>query len=63
LLKDHPTPTDAEIDTALNGNLCRCGTYLRIRKAIHTAATLHANAPNRAAELTRDEATAAEGGL
>jgi isoquinoline 1-oxidoreductase alpha subunit len=63
LLKDHPTPTDEQIDTALNGNLCRCGTYLRIRKAIHTAATLHANAPTRTAELTSDEATTAEGGL
>jgi isoquinoline 1-oxidoreductase alpha subunit len=31
-------PTDAEIDTAMNGNVCRCGTYLRIREAIHLAA-------------------------
>ena len=37
LAKNHH-PTDAEIDTALNGNLCRCGTYLRIRKAVQTAA-------------------------
>ena len=35
-----PKPTDADIDTAMNGNLCRCGTYLRIREAIHRAATL-----------------------
>lgn len=38
LLKNTPKPTDADIDTALAGNLCRCGTYLRIRKAIHSAA-------------------------
>ena len=38
LLRDHPTPTDAEIDAAMDGNLCRCGTYNRIRRAIHRAA-------------------------
>ncbi len=38
LLKEHPHPTDEEIDTAMNGNLCRCGTYVRVRKAIHAAA-------------------------
>ncbi len=38
LLKSNPTPTDADIDTAMAGNLCRCGTYVRIRKAIHAAA-------------------------
>ncbi len=38
LLKSKPTPTDADIDTAMTGNLCRCGTYVRIRKAIHAAA-------------------------
>ncbi|HJZ41064.1 MAG TPA: (2Fe-2S)-binding protein [Bacteroidales bacterium] len=40
LLKQHPKPTDLEIDTAMQGNLCRCGTYQRIRKAIHVAADL-----------------------
>jgi aerobic-type carbon monoxide dehydrogenase small subunit (CoxS/CutS family) len=40
LLARKPNPTDADIDSAMNGNLCRCGTYLRIRKAIHKAATL-----------------------
>src|SRR5678816_611596 len=40
LLAKTPKPTDADIDTAMNGNLCRCGTYLRIREAIHRAATL-----------------------
>ena len=39
LLAKNPSPTDADIDTAMNGNLCRCGTYLRIRKAIHRAAS------------------------
>ncbi|HEX6049098.1 MAG TPA: (2Fe-2S)-binding protein [Gemmatimonadaceae bacterium] len=38
LLKRTPNPTDAQIDTAMNGNICRCGTYLRIREAIHKAA-------------------------
>jgi isoquinoline 1-oxidoreductase alpha subunit len=38
LLKSKPTPTDGDIDAAMNGNLCRCGTYIRIRKAIHAAA-------------------------
>jgi isoquinoline 1-oxidoreductase subunit alpha len=40
LLKKTPKPNDAEIDAAMDGNLCRCGTYLRIRKAIHRAAEM-----------------------
>ncbi len=40
LLAKTAKPTDAQIDQAMNGNLCRCGTYLRIRKAVHLAATL-----------------------
>ncbi|MCU7550379.1 (2Fe-2S)-binding protein [Chitinophagaceae bacterium LB-8] len=40
LLKRIPKPTDADIDAAMQGNLCRCGTYQRIRKAIHRAAEL-----------------------
>ncbi len=40
LLKKNPNPTDADIDLAMDGNLCRCGTYTRIRKAIHRAAEL-----------------------
>ena len=39
LLKDNPAPSDAEIDVAMNGNICRCGTYTRIKKAIKTAST------------------------
>jgi len=42
LLKTKPKPTDADIDTAMQGNLCRCGTYQRIRKAIHRASELMA---------------------
>lgn len=38
LLAENPKPTDADIDAAMNGNLCRCGTYPRIRAAIHAAA-------------------------
>lgn len=38
LLNNNPDPTDDDIDDAMSGNLCRCGTYKRIRKAIHAAA-------------------------
>jgi aerobic-type carbon monoxide dehydrogenase small subunit (CoxS/CutS family) len=44
LLAHSPHPTDTEIDTAMSGNLCRCGTYPRIRQAIQLAAA-HAGAP------------------
>jgi len=37
LLNDNPSPSDDEIDAAMNGNICRCGTYLRIKAAIKTA--------------------------
>lgn len=40
LLKDTPKPTDEDIDTAMDGNLCRCATYARIRKAIHRASEM-----------------------
>jgi isoquinoline 1-oxidoreductase alpha subunit len=40
LLTQTPQPTDAEIDAAMSGNICRCGTYQRIRAAIHRAAAL-----------------------
>ena len=40
LLATKPKPTDADIDTAMSPNLCRCGTYLRIRQAVHLAASL-----------------------
>lgn len=38
LLKDKPNPSDDEIETAMNGNICRCGTYTRIKAAVKTAA-------------------------
>jgi len=38
LLQTTPKPTDQQIDAAMTGNVCRCGTYLRIRQAIHKAA-------------------------
>lgn len=38
LLKSNPNPTDEDIDNAMSGNICRCGTYLRIKEAIKTAA-------------------------
>jgi isoquinoline 1-oxidoreductase alpha subunit len=44
LLKTMPKPSDADIDAAMNGNLCRCGTYPRIRAGIHRAAVLLAGA-------------------
>jgi len=39
LLKNNPSPSDEEIEGAMHGNICRCGTYTRIKKAIKTAAT------------------------
>jgi isoquinoline 1-oxidoreductase subunit alpha len=40
LLASNPSPNNADIDAALAGNICRCGTYVRIRKAVHRAAEL-----------------------
>ena len=40
LLERKPEPTDADIDAALSGNICRCGTYVRVREAIHLASRL-----------------------
>lgn len=55
LLAKTPKPTDTQIDSAMNGNLCRCGTYLRIRKAVHKAAEL-------AIASTKKSATVSNGG-
>jgi isoquinoline 1-oxidoreductase alpha subunit len=44
LVAAKPVPTDADIDDALSGNICRCGTYQRIRAAVHRAAELRASA-------------------
>ena len=59
LLAKTPEPTDAEIDDFMAGNVCRCGTYLRIREAIHRAAQFHGTARKPAAE---PKAKAAAGG-
>jgi isoquinoline 1-oxidoreductase alpha subunit len=40
LLRENPSPSDSDIDDAMAGNICRCGTYLRIRQAIHQAAAV-----------------------
>jgi isoquinoline 1-oxidoreductase alpha subunit len=50
LLRTKPNPTDADIDTAMNRNLCRCATYLRIRQAIHRAAEMPATVGTRSGE-------------
>lgn len=46
LLDKNPKPSDDEIDTAMSGNICRCGTYTRIRKAIHNASNEISNGSN-----------------
>jgi isoquinoline 1-oxidoreductase alpha subunit len=60
LLAKNPAPTDADIDEALAGHICRCGTYLRIRHAIHQAAIKHSAAA--AASAARTIQPAAAGG-
>ena len=50
LLATKPNPSDADIDTAMNGNICRCATYLRIRQAIHRAAQLPATVGSRSGD-------------
>jgi len=50
LLAKTPNPTDAQIDAAMTGNLCRCATYLRIRQAIHRAATTKPSAATSSAK-------------
>lgn len=40
LLRERPDPSDRDIDAAMSGNICRCGAYARIRKAIHRAAEI-----------------------
>jgi isoquinoline 1-oxidoreductase alpha subunit len=46
LLRENPNPTDGDIDEAMSGNICRCGTYLRIRAAIHKAAAVQREGSN-----------------
>jgi isoquinoline 1-oxidoreductase alpha subunit len=47
LLRENPNPNDEDIDAAMAGNICRCGTYLRIRKAIHLAAEIQRKGSNK----------------
>ena len=47
LLKENPNPSDQDIDEAMSGNVCRCGTYVRIRRAIHRAAEMAAKGGGR----------------
>ncbi len=61
LLAKHPKPTDEQIDTAMNGNLCRCGTYLRVREAVHKAAAMPVK--RTTAEATVGSVAGQEGGL
>lgn len=53
LLKENPKPTDAEIDGAMSGNLCRCATYTRIRAGIHRAAEIAAQPAAKAAKTAK----------
>jgi len=53
LLARKPKPTDEEIDAAMNGNLCRCATYLRIREGIHRAAAIAAGQPATSTQPAR----------
>lgn len=55
LLRDKPHPTDADIDEAMDGNICRCGTYQRIRAAIHTAAASNTTSTEFAEPEPADE--------
>jgi isoquinoline 1-oxidoreductase subunit alpha len=55
LLEKNPQPTDVEIDDALKGNICRCGTYQRIREAVHVAAKLQGAPAKKSARLDREE--------
>ena len=64
LLRSNPTPSDADIDAAMAGNICRCGTYPRIRKAMHRAAELMppgSRSPERAVGRPRAAAISCKG--
>jgi isoquinoline 1-oxidoreductase alpha subunit len=63
LLAKKPNPTDADIDTAMNGNICRCGTYQRIRRAIHRAAAqMPKPSPASANSMPQNGASKSAGG-
>jgi isoquinoline 1-oxidoreductase alpha subunit len=54
LLSRHPNPTDDDIDRAMERNLCRCGTYVRIREGIHRAASSIADEAQQAGSAGED---------
>jgi isoquinoline 1-oxidoreductase alpha subunit len=56
LLNKAANPTDADIDEALRGNICRCGTYQSIRRAVHLAAKYHAAANGKPATRASGDA-------
>lgn len=58
LLAKKPKPTDADIDAAMDGNLCRCGTYVRIRAAIHKAASGSPASPGKLNSKAEPKSTA-----
>ena len=57
LLAQKSKPSDQEIDSAMNGNLCRCGTYLRIRQAVRLAASLGASGSKPTTQSARNNGT------
>jgi aerobic-type carbon monoxide dehydrogenase small subunit (CoxS/CutS family) len=62
LLNKTPNPTDAQIESAMAGNICRCGTYQQIKEAIHKAARMHGAAKQTADELDQIPQGALAGG-
>jgi isoquinoline 1-oxidoreductase alpha subunit len=61
LLRDNPSPSDADIDAAMKGNICRCGTYVRIRRAIKVAAGIEpAREDGLPAKDTQDNVAASQ---
>jgi len=54
LLENNPSPSDADIDAAMSGNICRCGTYPRIRKGIRSAAAAMAAAREASGEISNN---------
>ena len=56
LIAKTPRPSDKDIDTAMQGNLCRCGTYLRIRQAVHKASQIALSALKQPTQTARNEA-------
>jgi isoquinoline 1-oxidoreductase alpha subunit len=63
LLSKHPKPTDQEIDAGMNGNLCRCGTYVRIRAAIKKAAGVSTGVSTAKLDILPATAISEKGGL